>query len=267
MEIDRLEPAFHRLVDLIFAYLPQPRPSAECLKNCRIVSHRGQHDNRKVMENSLPAFSAARSHGVWGIELDIRWTGDLLPVVLHDPDLWRFYRTPQRICDLTLAELRSRFPLIPSLEEVIAGFGGDLHLMIEIKKEKRPEPQWQGQILADLLSPLTPGRDFHLLALDPEVFDALAHFPSATFLPIARLAFRRFSELALTRRYGGLTGHYLFITRRMISRHRRSMQKIGTGFVSSRNALFRELNRGVDWIFSNDAAKLQALCGGKKKML
>lgn len=265
--IDRLEPAFHRLVDFFYAHLPQPQPNAGRMKACRIVSHRGEHDNRKVMENTLPAFFAARRHGIWGIELDIRWTGDGIPVVLHDPDFWRLYRIRQRVCDLSLAEIKSRFPLVPSLSEVIAGCGKDLHLMIEIKKENTKDPRQQGQILADLLSPLTAQEDYHLLSLNPEVFDSLAHFPSAAFLPIARLSFRRFSDLALARGYGGITGHYLFITRRMIRRHQRSMQKTGTGFIGSEKALFRELNRGVDWIFSNNAAKLQALINGRKKRL
>ena len=32
-----------------------------------------------------------------------------------------------------------------------------------------------------------------------------------------------------------------------------------TGFISSKNCLFRELNRSVDWIFSNDAVKIQKI--------
>jgi glycerophosphoryl diester phosphodiesterase len=34
---------------------------------------------------------------------------------------------------------------------------------------------------------------------------------------------------------------------------------VGTGYVRTPNCLFRELNRGVDWIFSNHAAEVQAL--------
>ena len=39
------------------------------------------------------------------------------------------------------------------------------------------------------------------------------------------------------------------------------MMHTGSGweqdFPSSRNTLFRELNRGIEWIFSNDAVALQ----------
>jgi hypothetical protein len=35
---------------------------------------------------------------------------------------------------------------------------------------------------------------------------------------------------------------------------------VGTGFADSRRCLYREVNRGVDWIFSNRAADMQAVC-------
>ncbi|MFN2166628.1 MAG: glycerophosphodiester phosphodiesterase, partial [Anaerolineae bacterium] len=79
--LSRLEPAFHRVVDAIYRRRPQPFPGRERLRRCKIIAHRGQHDNRGVPENTLAAFKAARSCGVWGIELDIRWTRDLVPVV------------------------------------------------------------------------------------------------------------------------------------------------------------------------------------------
>jgi glycerophosphoryl diester phosphodiesterase len=36
-------------------------------------------------------------------------------------------------------------------------------------------------------------------------------------------------------------------------------QKMGTGYIGSKNCLFRELNRGIEWIFSNNAADLQKI--------
>jgi glycerophosphoryl diester phosphodiesterase len=32
---------------------------------------------------------------------------------------------------------------------------------------------------------------------------------------------------------------------------------LATGYVNSKNCLFRELNRGVEWIFSDNAVELQ----------
>jgi len=72
------------LVDGVFAGIPQPKPTISDLRNCKIVSHRGEHDNKIVKENTLAAFDRVLHQGIWGIELDIRWTKDLQPVVIHD---------------------------------------------------------------------------------------------------------------------------------------------------------------------------------------
>ncbi len=96
--LTRLEPVFHRVVDFFYHYLPQPFPGPERLRRCKIVSHRGQHDTPGVRENTLAAFETARACGVWGIELDIRWTRDLVPVVTHDPDLRRVFQLPLPSC-------------------------------------------------------------------------------------------------------------------------------------------------------------------------
>ena len=34
---------------------------------------------------------------------------------------------------------------------------------------------------------------------------------------------------------------------------------MATGYVNSKNCLFRELNRGVEWIFSDNAVELQKM--------
>jgi hypothetical protein len=99
--------------------------------------------------------------------------------------------------------------------------------------------------------------DFHLLSLNPEMFDLISFVSPKTCLPIATTNVGAYSRLALTRGYGGINGHYLLVSNGMIFRHHQKNQKVGTGFVESVNCLFRELNRGVDWVFSNDAAKLQ----------
>jgi glycerophosphoryl diester phosphodiesterase len=257
--LSRIEPAFHRVVDAIYHRRRQPFPGRERLRRCKIVAHRGQHDNRGVRENTLAAFEAARSCGVWGIELDIRWTRDLVPVVIHDPDLRRVFRLPLRVAALTFSGLRARAPLVPSLAEVVSACGRRLHLMIDLKQEAFPDPRRQRRLLADELAGLTAGRDYHFLSLTPTVFDTFGVAPPQTFLPVGQGPLGGLSRLALERGYGGVTGHYLMLSDRLIRRHRQAAQGTGTGFVASRNCLFRELNRGVDWIFSNHAGALQAL--------
>lgn len=254
-----IEKGFHQTVDAIFARWPRPMPQSHLIQHCKIVSHRGEHDNRRVLENTCPAFDRARDARVWGIEFDVRWTKDLRPVVAHDRDLKRVFDADTEIAQVTLADLKAEFPLVPSLEEVVKRYGKKLHLMVEIKDEPYPDPELQNERLSSILSSLTPRQDYHLLSLSPGIFDLIDTLPGSAFLPIARIRLSSLSRTSLARQYGGITGHYLFVPTATVKRHQAKGQAVGTGFVGSKNCLFRELNRGVDWIFSNDAVKMQAI--------
>lgn len=252
----RLENLFFQAADLWAKAVPREAPSNERLRSCKLIAHRGVHD-RVILENTLDAFDRALSLGIWGIELDIRWTKDMAPVVIHDPDCGRVHARDIVIAETVLDELKKSLPEIPTLEQVVLRYGRKLHLMAEIKTEVLKDPKRQNRTLAELFSELTPGKDFHLISLDPKTFDCLTFAPPACLLPIARQNAGRLSRLAIEKAYGGLTGHFVLIGKKMIRRHHDRGQKIGTGFVNSRNALFREISRGVDWIFSDCADKIQ----------
>jgi glycerophosphoryl diester phosphodiesterase len=256
---DRAENLLLPLIDRIYARMPRPNPGIERLTGCRIISHRGEHDGRRVFENTLAAFDAAVEQGVWGIEFDVRWTRDLEPVVTHDPDLRRVFGQRWPIGDSSLNELRRLCPHVPTLAEVIGRYGGRVHLMVEIKEEPYADPGRQNRILGDLFAGLCPGRDFHLLALTPGTFRLTPFAPPSAFLPVARVNISEASRIALQRGYAGIAGHYAMLGAEVIERHHAAGQQVGTGYIRSRNALLREINRGVDWIFSNHAGEVQAL--------
>ena len=102
-------------------------------------AHRGLHDARAgVVENTLPAFEAARDAG-YGMELDIQFSRDMAVVVFHDDDLLRLTGDPRMVRELTLAELKA-LPLggvdsarIPTLREVLDAVDGKTPLLIELK--------------------------------------------------------------------------------------------------------------------------------------
>jgi glycerophosphoryl diester phosphodiesterase len=256
---DRLESLLLPLADRVCARVPQPQPAAGRLQACKVISHRGEHDNREVFENTVAAFDAALAAGVWGIELDLRWTKDLCPVVVHDPDLSRVFGLPLAVAETTAGELARRCPQVPTLAEVIARFGGRVHLMVEIKAAALNAPERQDRALSELFSALQPGGDYHFLSLEPAAFRRVRFAPRHAFVPVARLNFQGFSRLALREGYGGVAGHYALVGAAAIARHRRAGQCVGTGYPRSANCLFRELNRGVEWIFSNHAGQVQAL--------
>ena len=255
-----LERLFFRATDRIYGWLPRPCPDQGKLDPVRLVAHRGQRDNPRVLENTLEAFDAVLRRGVWGIEFDIRWTRDLQPVVFHDPDLRRLFGSSVLVRERTLNQLRADFPSIPTLEEVIRRYGGRMHLMAEIKEEGWPEPAYQNQILGDLFSALAPGEDFHVLSLRPALFERVRFAPPSCFLPVAELNVAELSSLALQNQYAGLAGHYLLVTRAILEKHKAAGQKIATGYIASRNCLCREINRGVDWIFTNTPLRIQSIC-------
>jgi glycerophosphoryl diester phosphodiesterase len=244
-------------LDRFYARWPQEMPPAERLKQSKIISHRGDHDNRKIFENTLAAFNRARDGGVWGIEFDVRWTGDLHPVVVHDANLRRVFDIDFSIRRAPLAELKIRCPAVPTLAEVISRYGKKMHLMVEVKAETYPDPVRQNRILKELFSTLEPVQDFHLLTMTPGMFNVIDCVPAAAFLPVAQFNFFQFSKLAITRNYSGVAGHYVLLTRSRLKKHRAVNQNLATGYVNSINCLFRELNRGVEWIFSDNAVELQ----------
>ena len=245
------------LVDGLMAIIPRAVPNGVALRNCKIISHRGEHDNRTVMENTLLAFDIARAAGVWGVECDIRWTRDLVPVIFHDPSAERVFGKNLSIDSLDFAELRQQLPAIPTLQEVVARYSGNTHLMLELKGYRPAQLQEQRRKLDNILRHITPGEDYHVLALDPDFFTLVDFLAPEFLLPVAQTNTSELSKISLQRGYCGLAGHYLMLGESVRQRHAKAGQRIATGFPHSRNCLCREIGRGVEWIFSNNAVALQ----------
>jgi len=77
-------------------------------------------------------------------------------------------------------------------------------------------------------------------------------------IPVAQYNIRELSKKVLEENYAGISGQYLLISKNTIQKHGRRNQNTGTGFAGSRNCFYRELNRGVEWIFTNHAIKLRS---------
>jgi glycerophosphoryl diester phosphodiesterase len=254
-----IEQGYLRLTDAVFDRIQRPMPSQHRLQQCKIISHRGAHDNRQVKENTIAAFTKAKNAGVWGLELDIRWTRDLEPVVFHDEDLLRMYGIAKNISTFTLNELKHQYPAIPPLSDMVNQFGKKCHLMIEIKRQPWLDRIKQMRRLEKILSPMKPMEHYHLITCHPETLSPLKKIPSRAKVAVAQYHPIHLSRWVKHHQWGGLCGHYFLIGNKAIETHHRLGQKIGTGFPQTRNSLFREVNRGIDWIFSNDAVRLQQI--------
>jgi glycerophosphoryl diester phosphodiesterase len=232
-------------------------PSEEERRRCKIIAHRGVHDGTDILENTLAAFEKAEAAGVWGIECDIRWTRDGIPVVIHDPDLGRVFGLPVAINQVTFQELQSRCARVPSLETVVDRFGGRLHLMIEIKLTANGASHKGSDRLQDILSSLQPVRDYHLMTLHPQALAPFTRIPREAFAAIAYDLPRRYSDWVRRNGWGAICGHYLLMTAPRVQDHQHRGQRVGTGYAAAPNVLYREINRGIDWIFSNHADVMQ----------
>ncbi|ASQ44633.1 glycerophosphodiester phosphodiesterase [Legionella clemsonensis] len=242
-----------KCVDWYFASLPRKKPDDFLIENARLIAHRGAHDgNKRILENTNEAFARALELGCWGIEFDIRETADGVLVVNHDATLKRLWGKNVAIKKLTFPKLRQIVPQIPSLKEVVENYGKRIHFFIELKAPFSAEAQ-----LVEILQALTPCEDYHLLSLDENIFASFSQFPKEALLLVAEHNnVKKFCELSLQKQYGGVLGHYALMNQKTLKQLRAEKKIIGVGMVNSRFSLYRELNRGIAWLFSNNVAAL-----------
>lgn len=116
----------------------------------RILAHRGLALG--VPENTIAAFEKAIAAGAAYIETDVNATADGIAVAVHDPTLDRVAGRPDRIADLTLAELLEvdlgggvRFA---TLAEVLAAHP-ETRFNIDIKSQDAAAPAAAAVLAAD----------------------------------------------------------------------------------------------------------------------
>lgn len=255
MANQKLDSLLIGLVDAIQAAIPRPLPDAAQLAEARIISHRGERQ-REAEENTFAAFDRLRGSSVWGLECDVRWSADAVPMVFHDPDFRRLYGDAQRLRELSAAQIQQRFPAVPTLQDWVRRYGEEFHLMVELKAEPYPDPESQGQQLMQILESVD-GPGFHFICLQPALLQQLHHIPAQRTVNVARFNAASLSQEALRQQRAGIAGHYQLLRRALVSRHRKAGQNVGSGYPASESVLRRELRRGVNWIFSNQALRMQ----------
>ncbi|TWD36053.1 glycerophosphodiester phosphodiesterase family protein [Pantoea sp. SJZ147] len=111
--------------------------------NSHLIAHRGAP--LLAPENTLPSFQAAVEHGAMWIEVDVKLTKDMHPVIIHDDAVDRTTNGKGYVANLTLDEIRSldagvryghifKGVKVPTLAETV-GFVLDkgIGLQLEIK--------------------------------------------------------------------------------------------------------------------------------------
>lgn len=223
----------------------------------KIVAHRGVHENYLARENSREAFDLAIENQIWGIEFDVRWTKDDVPVIHHDADCQRIYNCANVIGLSTFAELKEAAPEMRSLEEVILKYSSKIVLMIELKESLQGHPT-RSDKLEKLLSRLIPRKHFYLLALDPAILESVTFVTKKAMMNVAWTDMADTLKKTQVFGHGAVSGHFLLMSPRRLAECRQNGIMTGTGFIETQGALYRELNRGIDFIFTNHPIRLKS---------
>lgn len=242
-----------KLIDAYFACVPRQKPTSKTLMKARLIAHRGAHDKRRsIQENTMAAFQQAMDLGCYGIEFDVHASADGVIVVNHDPTLRRLWGHDVTIQKTAFDKLRTLEPNLPTLSEVIAAYGKRMHLFIEIKT-----PFFATSELAKTLEGLTPCVDYHLISLNEAILPALNLFPKEALLlvPIHNNV-KRFCSLSIEEQYGGVLGHYLLFNDRLVGNLQDAHQLVGVGLIDSKLSLYRELNRELEFLFTDNASAM-----------
>lgn len=246
------------MADTCCRHWPQPMPTAERLQAVQIFAHRGIN-GPGADENSFAAVDPLIGSGITMIEFDVRWTKDLEPVVYHDPTLKRVHGSTAWLKDLTLSQLHTQFPSIPTLQDWVERYHPHFKLMIEFKSEHYPKPLEQNQKLTKIFANLTPAQDYYCFSFDPDLLDLLTFAPNHAKHIIGTVKLAQLTQLAEQRQWGGIGSHYLLMNAALIQQNRLAKRKISTGFPCSENSLKREINRGADWLLCDNPLEMQQL--------
>lgn len=237
-----------------------------------IAAHRGASGH--APENTMAAFHAALAAGADLIELDCRFTRDLIPVVLHDRTLARTAGGRGAVATLSFAELsrhdagrwfHPRFAgeQVPSLATVLTRLPLDMGINIEVKPDGdgRPLALLAGS-LRDVIHAHRGTRQVLVSSFDHRFLRAYRQGaprdPLGVLLHPVRDLIRR--PVAIARR---LDAAYIFCSRSLV---RRSMIDaahdagfgVGVYTVNATAQVPRLARSGIDLVFTNFPAEIRA---------
>ncbi len=230
-----------------------------------VIAHRGASADRP--ENTLPAYALAVEQRADMIEIDLHRTADGAVVVAHDAELEGIGGSGE-IADAPLAAIRTldagAGEPVPTLDEVLDGFGAALPFNLELKQSTRGRYEGlETQALAAV-----EARDLVARTLFSSFYDAvLAALRAASAQArIALLLSRRFPHGALERAAAvgaeALNPEAVLVTPELVSDAHAAGLAVYPFTVDDADAMRRMLDWGVDGLFTNVPARMRALLDG-----
>ena len=234
-----------------------------------VIAHRGASGT--LPENTLPAYELAVEQRADMIEVDLHRTRDGAIVVAHDAELDRLGAEGQ-IADLSLAEIKTldaghgtdHPERVPTLDEVLDGFGEAIPFNLEIKwGEAGDYPGIEEAALEaladrDLLSrtQFSSFRDSILRRLrdaSPEARLAVLFDPRQP-----ERIFERAQALAAE----AINPHFVLVDTDLVARAHDAGLAVYAYTVDEADQMGRLIDLGVDGLFTNRPDRMRTLVGG-----
>jgi glycerophosphoryl diester phosphodiesterase len=227
-----------------------------------VIAHRGASGYRP--ENTLPAFALAVEQRADMIETDLHRTRDRAIVVTHDEELAGLGGRGE-IADATLAELRALDAgdgaRVPTLDELLDGFGGRIPFNLELKRGTRAEYEdLEQDVLVAVRTRGLLGRTLFSSFYDPVLARLRRLEPAAR---VALLISPRYPNDVLVRARAlgaeAINPEACLVQDRLVGEAHAAGLRVFAYTVDAEAEMTRLLGLGVDGLFTNFPDRMRAL--------
>jgi len=243
----------------------------EKLEKPIIFAHRGA--SHYAPENTMAAFSLAKAQGVPAIELDVRLSKDLVPMVIHDRSVERttngqgmvdqMYSNELQLLDAGLHFSRKfRGERIPKLERVLSELGTETVINIELKNYHDPKDPLP-EIVSDMVEKMGLSDNILYSSFLPHNLHVISRKYSKA--KVALLCPRGFmgkvfsSLLFLKKSPEFIHPHYLDLNRNYLRNQHKRNRRVHAWTVNDKDTAQQLLLMGVDGIITDYPDMLIAL--------
>ena len=238
------------------------------VSSTRIIAHRGY--SQKYPENTRIAFQAAVKAGAAMIELDVMFSRDRRPVVIHDATLERTTNGHGAVSDFTLSDLKkldagSWFDPIyadqrlPELSEVLDLVGGRTCVNIELKAQAYEHHHLPDAIEKQVVAMVKKKNLTDSVLISSFEIDFLVQIASMPDPPAIALisdipASRRILELCTHLKVFSWHPDYKIVTRRQVETMHAAGIKVFPYNVNSFENYVQMVDLKVDGVITDDPA-------------
>jgi glycerophosphoryl diester phosphodiesterase len=236
-----------------------------------VIAHRGASGERP--ENTLPAYELAIEQRADAIEIDLHTTRDGAIVVTHDAELADLSGCGE-VGEASLAEVRALDAgggaRIPTLDEVLDGFGGRIPFNVEIKTSEKT-----GRYLGLEAAALAAIEQRELLettlfsSFDDSVLAELRRISAQARIGVLvsprvpRESLARTLARARSVTAEAINPHFVMVDEALVGAAHSQGLAVFVYTVDAEPEMERLLDLGVDGIFTNHPRRLRAVVDGR----